>query len=212
MFIRNYFSGLLASLGGLLAALTLAVTLLSLDASPVLLRTPHEALNTANAMLTAVCQGDYNTAGTLMYGSPDLGVNRKASDEVGVRIWDAFVQSLRYELVSSCYATDSGVAIDVRLTGLQMDSVTANLGSRSKALLEKRVAEAQDVSEVYDENNEYREDFVMSVLADAAQEALVADARQTQWEFTLNLVSHEGHWFIMPEQPVIHAISGGIAG
>ncbi len=212
MTIRTYFSGLFAVLGTALAALTLWTALGSLEASPVLLRTPSEAVNTANAMLTAVCEGDYAAAGEMMYGSPDLGASRDAADEVGVLVWNAFVESLDYQLVSSCYATDSGVAIDVTLTGLDLDSVTAKLGERSKALLELRVAEAEDVSEIYDENNDYREEFVLDVLADAAREALEQDARHRQWDFTLNLVHQNGRWCIMPEQPVIHAISGGIAG
>lgn len=212
MTIKNYFSGLFAALGILLAAGALAAALCSLNASPLLLRTPVGAVRTAEAMLDAVCEGDYAAAGGMMYGSPDLGADRDAADEVGVLIWEAFVDSLSYEIVGSCYATDTGVAMDVELTGLNIGSVTANLGERSMAMLEQRVSEAEDVSEIYDENNDYREDFVMAVLADAAREALAEDAKEDRWEFTLNLVSQEGQWFIMPEQPVIHAISGGIAG
>lgn len=212
MSIKNYFSGLFAALGLLLAAGAVTASLCSLNASPMLLRTPSAAVRTAEAMMDAVCEGDYAAAGQMMYGSPDLGADRDAADAVGVLIWESFVGSLSYELVGNCYATDSGVAVDVKLTGLNIGSVTANLGERSMAMLEKQVAEAEDVSEIYDENNEYREDFVMDVLCDAAAEALENDAEQSQWEFTLNLVFHQGQWLIMPEQPVIHAISGGIAG
>lgn len=212
MTIKNYFSGLFAALGILLAAGAVTAALCSLNVSPMLLRTPSAAVRTAEAMLDAVCEGDYAAAGEMMYGSPDLGASRDAADAVGIVIWEAFVDSLDYELVGKCYATDSGVAMDVKLTGLNMDSVTASLGERSMAMLEKRVAEAEDVSEIYDENNEYRADFVMEVLCDAAREALEADAELSQWEFTLNLVFYQGQWLIMPEQPVIHAISGGIAG
>ena len=74
----------------------------------------------------------------------------------------------------------------------------------------QRVAEAEDPGEVYDENNDYREDLVMEVLQTAAREALQSDAREISWEITLNLVYENGQWWIMPEQTLLEAISGGI--
>ena len=212
MKVSNIFSALFALLGAAAAALTVMLCLYGLNREPVLVEVPHMAVNRVDAMFQAVCDDDYAAAAALMYGQPDLGAERTEEDSVSSRIWDAFVDSVGYELVGDCYATDTGVAMDVELTGLNIGSVTANLGERSMAMLEQRVSEAEDVSEIYDENNDYREDFVMAVLADAAREALAEDAKEDRWEFTLNLVSQEGQWFIMPEQPVIHAISGGIAG
>lgn len=210
--MKNLFSGLFALLGGMLAAAAVAVSLVSLNAGPRLLMAPQAAVETADAMMAAVCEGDYRAAGQLMYGNPDLGADRKASDAVGVLIWDAFVESLDYALVGSCYATDSGVAQDVTVTCLDLNSVTATLGERSQALLEQRVAAAEDVSEIYDENNDYREDFVMDVLYDAAVEALAEDAALLTREVTLNLTYQQGRWLVVPDQAVLSAISGGIAG
>ena len=39
---------------------------------------------------------------------------------------------------------------------------------------------------------------------------LEQDAKQTSWELTLNLVYENGQWWIMPEQDLLRAISGGI--
>jgi hypothetical protein len=50
----------------------------------------------------------------------------------------------------------------------------------------------------------------MDSLYRAAQEALEQDARQISWELTLNLVYESGQWWIMPEQGLLRAISGGV--
>lgn len=182
----------------------------NMNAKPVLVEQPEPAEQRVHALMDAVCASDYDTVSALLSGNPQLGMDREAADDVGVLFWDALEDSRTYELTSECYATDSGLAWDARLTCLDITSVTANLRQRAQTMLEERVAAAEDTSEVYDENNEYREEFVMAVLYDAAQEALAEDAQTVTYEFTLNLIYANGEWWIMPEDPLMEAITGGI--
>ena len=76
--------------------------------------------------------------------------------------------------------------------------------------LEQRVLDAVDVSEIYDENNEYREDFVMSVLKDAVADALEEDAKKMTVELTVNLSYQNGKWWVVADEALLDAISGGI--
>lgn len=211
---KKILSGILAAIFALLGIATTAmgiyVSFQSIGASPVLLETPEAAIQQIGLMLDKVQRGDYNGAGAMMQGSPDLGVDRKASDEVGVLIWEAFVDSFTYEIVGECYATDSGVAQDLRITCLEISSVTASLRERSRSKLEELLASAEDISDVYDENNNYREDVVMAVLYEAAQDALAQDAQTVTYEVTVNLVHDEDRWWIIPDDALLKAISGGI--
>lgn len=211
MKISKVFSAFFAVLAVILAAATLVVCVRALDSSPVLLQASEDALDTVDILMEAVAEGNYNEAGTVMYGMPDLGVH-EAADEVGQLVWDSFVSSISYELVGSFHATDSGLAQNVKITSLDMKGVASKLGVYAEDLLTQRVEEAEDMSQVYDENNDYREDFVMSVLLDAAKMALEQDAVYNEQEITLNLVFKQGQWWIMPEQPLLSAISGGITG
>ena len=146
----------------------------------------------------------------MILGNPKLGVDRDPADAVGIMIWDAFVESYTYELVGESYATDSGIAQNVKVSYLKISSVTKNLRERSQTLLEERVAAAEDVSEIYDENNDYKESFVMEVLKDATQDALAEDAEMTSAEFTINMVYRNGKWMIVSDNALLTAISGEI--
>lgn len=216
MRITKFFYGLFAVLFGLLglalAAGTVKLCFENLNAVPVLLTPADNARTQVVRMFDAVCSGDYEAAAAYMQAEPQLGVDRAASGQVGVLIWDAFEESLSYELVGQCYATHSGVAQDVRFTCLDISSVTQTLRQRSQALLAQRVENAQDVSEIYNENNEYREELVMQVLYEAACEALEQDAACTQYEFTVNLKYADGTWWIIPDSALLTAVSGGLAG
>ena len=113
-------------------------------------------------------------------------------------------------LVLKLQLDDRPVSEELKNYMQELASLTENLRERAQTLLEQRIAQAEDTSEIYDENNEYREDFVMAALYDAAQEALEQDARTTSWELTLNLIYENGQWWIMPEPGLLVAISGGI--
>ena len=206
----SFFSWLFGAVGICAAVLGIYLGLTNRDAGPVLVEPPRAALERAETMLEAVCAGDSEAVEATLRGNPSLGLDRDPADAVGVLIWDAFAGSMSYALEGECYATDSGVAQDVVFTYLDMDSVTANLRQRSQELLEQRVAQAEDVSEIYDENNDYREDFVLTVLYDAAQAALAEDAQLTTARITLNLVYEQGQWWIVPDGALLAVLSGGV--
>lgn len=209
-FLKYLFSFLLAVIGLGAAAAAIFLSMNFVDAKPMLLTPPDVARSKVIMLMNAVAEGDYEEASQTIYGTPSLGVDREAGDEVGVMIWDAFEGSVTYELLGDCYTTEQGLAQNLSVTCLDVTSVTANLKERSRNLLEKRVAEAEDVSEIYDENNDYREDFVMEVLHDAVRAALKEDARLMTVELTVNLSYQDGKWWVVADEALYNAISGGI--
>ena len=208
--IKRILSVIFAFVGIAAAAAAIYLGLTNKDADTVLLAPPEEATQQVVGLMDAVCAGDFNTASTYLQGQPGLGVDRQAADAVGVLIWEALVDSMRYELVGDCYATEDGLAQDVTMTYMDINSVTATLKDRSQALLEQRVDEAERLDEVYDENLQYREDFVMDVLYDAAAAALKEDAQMVTTELTLKMTYQGEKWWIIADRELLDAISGGI--
>lgn len=166
------------------------------SAQPRLIRMPQEAARQAEQLMEAVCCGDFAQAETLLHGAVDLGADRQPGDAVGCMIWEKYVESLDYSLVGDCYATDKGLAQKVKLISMELDSVTRNLGSRAKAMLQQRIEAAEDVSELYDETNAYRADLVMDVLQEAVRQALEEDVRYTYEIRSLDLVFDEDRWWV----------------
>lgn len=205
------FFGLVFVLAGIaVAVFTYQLCMDNQESIPVLLAPVEEAEQQAVTLMDAVAAGDYAAAETMILGNPKLGVDRDPADVAGSMIWDAFVESYSYELVGDSYATDSGIAQNVRVSYLDIGSVTANLQTRAQTLLEQRVAAAEDMEAIYDENNDYEEAFVMEVLEDAVKDALREDAKSTGMEFTINLVYRDGSWVVVSDSLLMTAISGGI--
>lgn len=210
MKISKLFAGLFGLLGAAIAVSTVLLCLHSLHREPILLKEPATASARVEAMFQAVCDDDYAAVSSLIYGTPELGSSREEEDPVGDLIWDSFVDSIGYELTGDCYATGSGVAQDVRMSYLDITSITGSLQERSRALLLQRVSEAEDMEDIYDENNEYRQDFVDAIVMDAAKAALSQDARYIETGLTVELVYSHGQWWILADDPLMQAISGGM--
>lgn len=208
--IKKFLSLIFAVIGIAAAIAAVNLGLSNKDADPVLLVPPEEAKHQVTGMMDAVCNGDYNTASTYLKGQPDLGVDRDPSDPVGVLIWEAFCDSMSYELVGDCHATEEGLAQNLTIRCMDITSVTSVLKDRSQALMQQRIDEAESFDEVYDENLQYREDFVLDVLYDAAELAVKEDAEIITTELTVNMIYQNEKWQIIADRNLLDAISGGI--
>lgn len=210
MKLAKFVGALFGLAGTVLMVGAIVVCLGSLDAPVRIVEYPQAAMERSEEMMDAVASGDFEAAAGVMYGQPDLGADREAEDEVGRLIWAAFVDSISYEFHGECYATDSGISRKASITTLDIASVTANLRDRSQKLLSDRVAAATDMAELYD-GEEFREDVVMEVLKEAVEQALKEDAETVSRDVTMNLIYRDGDWWVVPDQALLKAISGGVS-
>jgi len=205
-------SYLFALLAVLFAFCAVALTVFFRDAKPVLCRGGEEAAEQAGILMDAVCSGDFARAEELLYGNPELGADRDPADRIGAMIWQAYINSLDYQLSGEVYTTDTGIAQDVKIISMEIPTAVEQLGSRARRLLKEKVEAAEDVTELYDENNEYREDLVADILEEAARQALEEDVRYSYLIVPLQLVYAQDRWQVVADQAFLQAISGGIAG
>ncbi|MBR3973475.1 MAG: hypothetical protein IKJ99_05955 [Oscillospiraceae bacterium] len=178
------------------------------DAVPKLLEKNDQAQAQVVSVMDALCQGDFEGAGQLMLGQPQLGLDREPAEAMGKLLWDAYVDSLSYELAGDYYTTEKGLAQKVQVTCLDWNSVTVGLHDATVKLLEQRVENAEDYDLIYDENDQYREEFLMAAVYDAAA-ALLKNAEMKTLELTLNLSYQDGQWWVVADNGLLDVISGG---
>jgi len=207
--IRKIVAILLALWGIVLGSAGIVLALTNIESKPVLVEVPVAAREQALSVMDALCKGDYAAVQQALYGQPELGMDRVPADAVGVLLFEAYGNSLHYQLQRDCYVTDKGIAMDVTVTALDISSITKNLQQRTKALLEERVEQTADASTIYAAGGEYREEFVMEVLYDAAVQALQEDADTVTTDLTLECVFENGQWWIVSTDALLKVISCG---
>lgn len=197
-------------LGMILLVGSILLCLLVHSADPI--RGDLSVLETkAVSMLDAVCRGDYPAAQAELYGGPDLGLDREPGGEHAAAIWEAFQKSLSYELTGEVTVEGSDVTQNVTIRHLEIPSVTEAMQTHFVALIQQRIDQAEEMSEVYDETGSIREDLVAELTAQALEQA-ISEAQPQRSDLTLTYVYQDGCWQISPDQALIRAITGGLAG
>lgn len=209
------FARFIACLLGIVAAalmvFSIGFCLVSLNSDVKVLEMPAGAVECSDALGTALQAEDLTAAAQVMYGQPELGADRVPENGEVALIWDAFLGSLSFEYKGECYATQKGIARDAAVTAMDIPSVTEQLSQRAHALLTAKVEAATDMAELYDENNNFREDLVNEVVSQALVQALAEDAKTVTLDVTVELICRDGQWWAVPDDALLQLLSGGMA-
>ena len=205
-------SMLFAVIGICLLAVAALFCTAFLNAPPVMLSAPDAALECSETLMAALSQGNYETASSCLAGQPDLGLDREPEAETGKLLWNAFAASFQYEFTGECYATSTGVARTVMITTLDLNKVTARLPQRLDDLLGAKIASGSTMSDIYDEEGNFRQDLIQELLLQGLAEILEEDAPTVTRGVSMNLVYENNRWLVSCDQALLQAISGGVAG
>lgn len=203
---------ILTAAGAGILVTTLCLVFYGIHHDPAILKYPARAEARAEEFLNAVCGGDYGRASERLYGLPNLGTPPEGGSEIVSLMWDSFLDSLEYDLLGECYPEGAGVAVDAKIRFADIPAAIQTLGDRSRALLEERILAAESSRELYDENNEYRQEIVAQILRNAATQALADNAQKREQSVTLRLVYEQGQWWVLPEKELLDVLAGAFSG
>lgn len=210
MKIAKCFAVLFAVVGTVLMLGTVGLCLGNLNTPARVADIPDEVTRCGEELMGSLAAGDYAAVQNYLYGQPNLGAGEAPSDPTAKLFWEAFTRSFTYEFDGECYVTDSGYARSVTVTTLDLSAAAADLKARARTLLEERVENATEMTELYDDSGEFQEDLIEQVLSQAAQEAAAGEQTVT-CQGTLNFYYRDGQWWAVPDQALLKAISGGVA-
>lgn len=209
---RHKIAGLLTVLGIMLAVGAVGIVIWAIPSAPVMLKPPEEAACRAEALMNGVCSGDDQAVSDLLYGNPGLGSPPEDSGPAVDLLWEAFRESLEYTFLGDCYVSDSGVAIDVRVRSLDVPGVLEGLDSRAQALLNRRILAAENSKEIYDEENNFRQDLVTEILQEAVRQSLEENRKMQEQTFSIHLIFDQGEWWVVPDAGLVNVLSGSFSG
>lgn len=205
---RYLISSILIVLGLLLGLGTVMMAVTAIDAPVRLIGTPEEALERVQTMMDAICDGDYETASTQIYGSPDLGSSPENADETVFLIWDTYRKSFSYDIQSEPRPDDSGVSIDVIVRSLDVSAVLGELGSAVQARIDETRNAAQDDEAGFRASSSLRREEVEGILQQTLAEALEKQEHFQEQLMTIDLIYDRGQWWARPNGDLMDMLAG----
>lgn len=135
-----------------------------LQADPVILREPEKAKQCAEEFLQAINDGSLAEAADYLPDPSALGEVPVDADTVASLVWDTYRTRLDTKAISGLYTTADGLSMDMELTTLDVDKVVEQIGSLAVKRMQKRVAAASDMSELYGDDGQYRWELVDDIF------------------------------------------------
>lgn len=211
MKIAKFFAGIFGAIGTLLLVGSIGLCLFSLNAPVRMTETPEGAVACSETFSQAISQKDFSAVQECIYGKPELGLSGEPEDELVRMVWELVQVNLSFSWQGECYFKDAVLCRDAAVRYFYAASVTENLQRRAHALLTQRVEEATDMAELYDEGGEFRQDLVDQVLKAALTQACLEDVKAVTADVTVQLVNRDGRWWVIPDEALLTALSGGLA-
>ena len=208
MKLARFFAYVFACIGTVLLIGSMGFFLLNRNAEGKILELPGEAVACSEAFAQALNAGDLEAAAERIYGAPDLGVATVPAEPETAALWDAFRDSLSFSYGGDWSIVPTGLARTGTVTAVDVGSLMEKLPERTQALMNQRIASAEDLTELYDEQNNLRAEVVTEILRQALQQAISEDARTVTREVTVKLIKWDGSWWVVPDQALLQMLSG----
>lgn len=208
MKIARFFAAIFACIGVVLLLGSMAFFLWNRNAEVRVLQLPREAVAVSEAFAQALNEGDLEAAAQLMYGQPDLGVQGIPEEPETALLWEAFRSSIAVELKDQWVVEQGSLVRTCTITNLDVSVVVGKLQERVQSVLDQRIAAAQSLSEIYDEQNNFRKELMEQILQEALQQVMTQDAESMTRDVTLKLVNRDGRWWVVPHQNLLQILTG----
>ena len=208
MKIARFFACVFACIGIVLLIGSMGFLLWNRNAGVRVLELPQEAVAVSEDFVQALNEGNLEAAAQLMYGQPDLGVQGVPEAPETALLWDAFRSSIAFELTADWAVEQGSFVCSGTITHLDVSTIVGKFPERAKSLMDQKIAAAENLTEIYDEQNNFRQELVEQVLQEALQQTLAQDGETATRDVSLKLVNRDGRWWVIPHQNLLQILTG----
>lgn len=162
---------------------------------------------TAEALVETLSAGNFAQGSQYLRGNPQLLLPEEEPGAGGM-LWVYYRQHLRGELTGEPYLSTQGYCQNALFTVPDLDGLTLRMKEIAPELVTQRIVQAQELSEIYNEDYSFREDLISEILVEAAYSAIAEGIPQKQYPVQLRLVYQNDRWQVLPDQPLLDILAG----
>lgn len=206
---RNIPALILALLALLTAVIGLSLCLSAPGKEAALLSAEGDPDAEAAAFLNTLCSGDYAAASACVLGG--LPAENAPTEEDAAKLYAAVRESWAWESAGETIVSGTNAVKNIRFSYLDVNSLTAGMNADVNTLLAQYVEAAGKASEVYNDDNSYREEVVLRAWNEAL-DARIAEAADhiVTVPMELELTYADSAWQVIGSDTLLRAMAGGL--
>lgn len=211
-FVRQGRSGRInvpwAVMSVLLAGLAMMLCVVGTTSGTVYTKVDGDPAESVRGFYDAVIARDYETAYTYLSDYASLGLEKEPESENAKLAYEALRASYDYSISGEAVKDGMEATVKLRFRFLDMPSFEESVASRTNDNL-RDIVESRPVSEVYDENEQYKSEVTQEAYAEALSFILdKADSYYSSKELDVKLIYRDSSWLIVTDEEMLKALMG----
>ena len=176
---------------------------------PVNLTPLPDPMETVTTFFDSVCAEDYSAAYECLSGYDTLGLENIPEDTYAAAFWKIVRSNTSWEALSGT-VNGTEASMQVSVISPDLNQLVEGLGDDVNARIEERVEEAATTDGIYDEENNFLQEFVLEVYDEVLTERLKQASYPTMTTtVTVYLIYTDSVWKIVPDTELMNALTGG---
>ena len=172
-------------------------------------KTAGDPQDTVKCFFDSILDKDWETAYSCLSDYSSLGMGKTPEDPAEAALYEALQASYTYSLTGDCTVTGLNAVQQVRLTYLDLSSLSGSLQAETLSAVQ-RLVEELPAAQIYDGQGGYREDFISLAYLDAIRTVLqYPDPYLRTAVLPLELHYTDGTWKLSASPALLTALSGG---
>ncbi len=202
----NGFWGVIAVL---IAGAALLLSIVGMTFGTLVAKPSGDPLETVNGFFNCLKDENYDKAYAYLADYQSLGLENRASGDIGASVQQALADSYSFKLEGECLVEGLNASQSVQIRYLDLEAFSSQLEELTNENLQQIVAELPR-NEIYDENDKYLPSVTDEAYSRAVDSLLShAEDYYKSAVIKLELNYHDGRWQLMTNPQLLDALIGG---
>lgn len=164
---------------------------------------------TVSAFFEALNNKNYEACYDCLLDCDSLGLENKPKDVTEKLLWEKMCSSYSYEIIGDAQTEADGAVIKVRITGLSLSEASKDANKAAKKMIEAAMKHPDSDENIFDENGEYLEKFIMKYYSKAVETVMEeSDEYLSNAEIDMVLQYVNGKWKIVVTDELAEVLTG----
>lgn len=192
----------------IIAAIAVLLCISQLGSPACVVGTLPDPTKTVSAFFDALTSGKYEECDEYITEYTTLGLNAGIRDESVAKLYSEMLGSFSYSIIGEPVVEGSNARVEVELS--RLDIPAALKAAEEKTAIYLRSAVQDYEGTVYNDDGSYTEELLAAVRAEIVEDIIESKADYIITENITIQLRYESGWYIVPDEPLLKALSGGM--
>jgi len=207
---NEWISDLLLKLGMVCIVLAVVISIVMKSAPFSLIGTADSAREQIVLLLESLQKADYEAMNNCLLPKQQIAGKDSYVSDVHRALYDAYIESIEYEFMGECYASDSALCQDIRVAVLDLSYILNELIDTYQRAYGVKIKLGENQQVYLEQKDGTLTDFFSSIPIEFVNKILSEKNYKKSMDITFETVYYQSQWRIALNADIFDLLTGGM--